>query len=425
MNLFDDINNKYNTEFTNRLVKNKHIFMEIYSKCNNTFINGCGSYLFDGQKYEYCDKMYKKQELLYNSVKNTNSILEIGTYMGHSLLIMLLSNPNLKITCIDISNKYTGPAVEILNKYFNNAITFICGNSLDVLLTLNTKFDLFHIDGNHDENFIYKEFTLIHQLSNDSNILKVLFDDENCLRRLQEYIRVNFMVLKENCPKCEWSNIYFELLIKPCDINTSTKLCEIMNNNNTDKGSLLLDKYGHNYTPLYYYLFQNIQLNPLRIFELGIGSNDTSIESNMGEDGVVGASLYGWSEFFINSKIYGADIDKKTLFNIDRIKTFYCDQTKSTIIKSMWDEPELKEGFDIIIDDGLHSFDGSVCFFENSIHKLKPDGFYIIEDINRTQIPLYNEILNKWRSQYPNYTFTLITIPSNKNLWDNTLLLIH
>lgn len=127
---FEKINNKYNTEFTNKLSKNKNIFYEIYEACGNKHLNGCGSYLFDGQTYTYCDLMYEKQELLYNSVKNVDSILEIGTYMGHSLFIMLLSNPKLKITCIDISDEFTLPAVTVLNKYFNNAIKFIHSDSL-------------------------------------------------------------------------------------------------------------------------------------------------------------------------------------------------------------------------------------------------------------------------------------------------------
>lgn len=40
------------------------------------------------------------------------------------------------------------------------------------------------------------------------------------------------------------------------------------------------------------------------------------------------ASIYGWKEFFQNSLIFGADIDKDILINEDRIKTYYCDQTK-------------------------------------------------------------------------------------------------
>jgi hypothetical protein len=210
-----EINNKYNTEFTNKLLQNEHIFHEIYKACNNRFDKGCGSYLFDGQTYKYCDKMYEKQELLYNSVKNIKTILEIGVYMGHSLFIMLLSNPNLKITCIDISNVYAEPVVKVLNKYFNNAITFIYSDSIKTLTTfkeMNYKFDFFHVDGHHENEYITKEFHLIKNLNNnEDNVLKIIFDDQVCLSTLINYIDINYNIKKKFIPHCEWNNIYYEI----------------------------------------------------------------------------------------------------------------------------------------------------------------------------------------------------------------------
>lgn len=199
-------------EFTSKLLDNIHIFYEIYEECGNKFYNGCGSYLFDGQKYKYCNLLYDKQLLLYNSVKNAKNVLEIGTYMGHSLLIMLLSNPNLKITCIDISDEYAKPAVKILNKYFNNAITFIHNDSLLALKDLNIKFDFFHIDGLHDENYITKEFEYCLKLNNSSdNTFKIIFDDLCCLKNLQYYINNNYNVIKNIIPDCNWNNIFYEI----------------------------------------------------------------------------------------------------------------------------------------------------------------------------------------------------------------------
>jgi hypothetical protein len=207
------INQKFNTEFTNKLLENKHIFYEIYAACENKFVKGCGSYLFDGQTYEYCDLMYEKQELLFNSVKNVDSVLEIGTYMGHSLFIMLLSNPSLKITCIDIDSRYTLSAVNVLNKYFNNAVTFIHGDSLTVLKELNVKFDFFHVDGMHNNNYISEEFKLIKNLNSSTEILKVLFDDQECLTQLQNNIENNYKILKHLKPNCRWNNVYYELMM--------------------------------------------------------------------------------------------------------------------------------------------------------------------------------------------------------------------
>ena len=134
-----------------------------------------------------------------------------------------------------------------------------------------------------------------------------------------------------------------------------TLLCKIMQNNNSDKGHLDIKKAWHNYTQMYTQLFKNFK--PKRIFELGIGTNNINIFSNMGEGGRPGASLYGWSEYFPDAKIYGADIDYECLFSTEKIKTFYCDQTNISSIEKLWKQYELLESFDIIIDDGAHTIE--------------------------------------------------------------------
>jgi hypothetical protein len=156
--------------------------------------------------------MYEKQELLFKNAKTATNVLEIGTYMGHSLFIMLLANPQLKITCIDISNEMTLPATTVLNKYFNNAITFIHSDSIYALKNIQQKFDFFHIDGHHDNNYISHEFYLIHKLNSRSdNVLRVMFDDEDSLKKLQTDIQIQYYIINKINPKCAWSNVYFEI----------------------------------------------------------------------------------------------------------------------------------------------------------------------------------------------------------------------
>jgi hypothetical protein len=200
-----------------------------------------------------------------------------------------------------------------------------------------------------------------------------------------------------------------------------------------------MEKYGsdksvrnHNYTLKYSELFEPIKSNTLRIFELGLGTNNTDVVSNMGADGKPGASLYGWAEYFNNSTIFGADIDSRILFNTDRIKTFHCDQTNPESISNLWNNPELNESFDIIVEDGLHAFSANICFFENSIHKLRGGGYYIIEDIEVKEIPLFNAKLSEYRNTYPTLIFEILTLPHQTNNiqrygdgCNNTLLIVH
>jgi hypothetical protein len=209
------------------------------------------------------------------------------------------------------------------------------------------------------------------------------------------------------------------------DETKSTPLCEIMGRCGSDKGSIDIMNSWHNYTTFYYTIFKDLREKELRIFELGLGTNNPNIPSNMGPNGVPGASHYGWSEFFPNSHIFGADIDTNILFNTEKIKTFYCDQRNPEIIKKMWDEPDLQDNFDIIVEDGLHTFNANVCFFENSIHKIKQNGFFIIEDIIHYEEHLFINKIKEWESQYKGYLFTLLKIPcQTNNNHDNTLLVV-
>ena len=67
----------------------------------------------------------------------------------------------------------------------------------------------------------------------------------------------------------------FKNLINISNSNLS-ELCEIMNRNLSDKGN-----GWHNYTKLYHELFKHRRHEKLNILEIGIGSIDPSIPSNM------------------------------------------------------------------------------------------------------------------------------------------------
>jgi len=208
----------------------------------------------------------------------------------------------------------------------------------------------------------------------------------------------------------------------PYDVNDVTLLCFLMNRYGSDKSKLSHNGH-HTYTAYYAKVFEPVSQNKLRLFELGLGTNNVTLPSNMGANGRPGASLRGWRDFFPNSLIYGADIDRDILFQEDRIKTYYCDQLDKNSIKAMWDIPELQENFDIIIEDGLHSYDANKCFFENSIHKLNKGGVYIIEDIVHSYIPSYLQLIETWKSSFPDCDFRIKTLPG-PNTYDNNLIVV-
>lgn len=204
--------------------------------------------------------------------------------------------------------------------------------------------------------------------------------------------------------------------------NVETELCNIMSKHGSDKGN----HTHHNYTTLYHRLFSSMREEHIRVFELGIGTNNVYIPSNMGADGKPGASLYGWAEYFPKAVIYGADIDRDILFQTERIETYFCDQTDPNSIKLLWSQPNLGDLFDIIIEDGLHEFHANVTFFENSIHKLKKGGYYIIEDVIIRDLYMYMPKIVEWLQKYSHVAFEIVTSdpPSNNNS-DNCVIVAH
>jgi hypothetical protein len=201
-----------------------------------------------------------------------------------------------------------------------------------------------------------------------------------------------------------------------------TELCNIMAEEGSDKSDIL--HKHHNYTEEYYLLF-NLKKDDIKnVFELGLGTNYTDVPSSMGPNGIPGASLRGWKRFFKNANIYGADIDKRILFNEDRIKTFFVDQTNKNSIIELWKNIELQHEFDIIVDDGLHEIDANLIFLENSFHKLNNSGIYIIEDINIYDIPKFKNKLTALQEKH-NFSFTIKSLEHHANWYDNCFILIQ
>ena len=198
--------------------------------------------------------------------------------------------------------------------------------------------------------------------------------------------------------------------------SSNKKLTDLMNNYGSDKGN---KNNQHNYSDFYSELFFNKRKKIKNFLEIGLGTNDVTMASNMGAQGSPLASLKAWREFFENANIYGADIDEKILKNEDRIKTFFVDQTKPQTIKKMFEKIGV-EKFDIILEDGLHEYNANICFFENSINYLSDEGFYIIEDIYFKDKIKFSKYFEKSK-----YNYSIVDIYHEKNIANNCLVLIR
>jgi len=149
------------------------------------------------------------------ATRGAKSVLEIGTYLGHSLLIMLAANPKLRVTTIDLDKTYAGPAVEVLKRHFPKAqIDFRHGHSLNVLPQITEAYDLFHIDGTHEPHQVAKEWkALLARRSSD--LVKVVIDDVDAdgIWTVVDQIKGGGRVVEEEVPNCRWRNAYYAMQI--------------------------------------------------------------------------------------------------------------------------------------------------------------------------------------------------------------------
>ncbi len=201
-------------------------------------------------------------------------------------------------------------------------------------------------------------------------------------------------------------------------------LTTIMSKYNSDKGYGLCNHFRyfgglppnrvvHNYTYFYHMLFGEYRFEHITIFEMGVG-----VPPSVGS---WGGSLLGWKEYFINSSIYSADIDANYLYNDNRIHSYYVDQENKESIKQLWYNSELESLlFDIILDDGPHTYISNYLFYTESIQKLKTYGIYIIEDINLDFIDNLFESLCKYNDENGiNYKIQKLIIPYPKKFQTN------
>jgi hypothetical protein len=206
--------------------------------------------------------------------------------------------------------------------------------------------------------------------------------------------------------------------------NSNDILVKLCDQYGSDKGSEQnLNPYpwdSHSYADFYSRHFASCRNNIKKVFECGIGTNNPNIPSNMTVNGIPGASLRVWRDYFPNADIFGGDIDAEILFEEDRIKTFYLDQLNPNAIKIFWDTVGITD-FDLMIDDGLHTFDAGLTLFIHSICHLSSDGVYVIEDVQNKDLFKYKTFFE--HSNY-NVDFILLDRPT-LDLADNNLVVIR
>ena len=192
----------------------------------------------------------------------------------------------------------------------------------------------------------------------------------------------------------------------------ATELCRLMAGYGSDKAI-----GWHTYAPFYEALFLDRRTTVSAVLEVGLGTNNEDVPSNMGLHGRPGASLRAWRDYFTQASIYGADIDTRVLFSEDRIETFHVDQCDPASFDILWaDIPDVE--LDIFLDDGLHTFDAARVTMDHSIERVKSGGYYIVEDIAKENVQDYLNLVAA--RGLPGMA---IDIRHSSNIYDNCLVI--
>ena len=127
---------------------------------------------------EYTTQYINKAKNISNLVlcHNIKYVMEIGFNSGFSTLLMLMSNPNLRVSCFDLGEHgYTLPCYNKLKETFGDRINLTIGDSIKTLQNVSDKYDLIHIDGGHTTEVANSDIINSYRLSKQGTIL--IMDD--------------------------------------------------------------------------------------------------------------------------------------------------------------------------------------------------------------------------------------------------------
>jgi len=125
-------------------------------------------------------------------------------------------------------------------------------------------------------------------------------------------------------------------------------------------------RYPQSFTPFYNQHLEHHRQDFKKVLEIGV---------------LFGNSLLFWDEYFPNAKIHG--------FDIDLSRVLECAKNFPMMIGDQSERSDLKrfisvygDSFDLIIEDGGHKMDQQQISFGYLFEKVKPGGYFILEDIH-------------------------------------------
>ena len=144
---------------------------------------------------------------------------------------------------------------------------------------------------------------------------------------------------------------------------------------------------------------------------------------NDGAKPTPGSSIRGSGRIYPEAKhIIGLDIDSRVLFQEERIETRYVDQTDPASIAYCFKTLALdRDGIDVLLDDGLHTFEGNLGMLLCTWPLIKRHSLYMIEDIAEG---VFTSLINVFKKMSLDADFAGFALPSEvKN--DNRIIVLQ
>jgi hypothetical protein len=188
-----------------------------------------------------------------------------------------------------------------------------------------------------------------------------------------------------------------------------SKLIDLIDNTKTDKNTC------HSYIETYEELFSQKKFNKNNILEVGIGEPKENKDN--------GGSIKLWYDYFVNSTIYGLDIQdlsnvNEDIINKDRIKLF----TSVDAYDCNFIEENFKNiKFDILIDDGPHTLESMIFFLKNYSPLLNNNGVLVIEDVQ--DYKWFDILYENTPDELKKYVH-VYDLRNKKHRWDDMLFVI-
>ena len=327
--------------------------------------------------------------------------LEVGTFQGESAEWMcqnICTDPSASYWCVDhfegsVEHHEASIDCRDLEKDTRERLArfpqahILKGYSQDVLrrlVWLLERLDFCYIDGSHTAQDVLRDAVLCYDLLKPGGIL--IFDDvewHDMPRELDQpkpgvdaflsayaaSIEVleprgwQIAVKKKEVPAVQSNGE------KPVT-DERRHLSAIFEAHGSDKGL----QY-HDYGDVYEHLLAKYRDQPISLLEIGVYE---------------GASMKSWLEYFTHdlAMIIGVDLGGNFDPKSNRARIEHGDQTNPVFLTHV---DEMHGPFDIIIDDGSHKSHHQQYTFENMWASLKAGGVYIIEDLEVSYKPEFND----------------------------------